>query len=61
MAEEMKAFPQLSITPPLLLKELGFDDLRLVFLSKGILQIWMPNVINLSPQFVCAVCFIYLH
>lgn len=35
MVEEMKDFPQLQVTPPLLLKELGSDDLRLVFLSKG--------------------------
>lgn len=39
MAEEMKAFPQLNVTPPLLLKDLGIDDLHLVFLSEGTAQI----------------------
>lgn len=39
MAEEMKAFPQLSATPPLLLKGLGYDQLHLVFLSKGTAKI----------------------
>lgn len=39
MAEEMKAFPQLSATPQLLLKGLGYDQLHLVFLSKGTAKI----------------------
>lgn len=40
MAEEIKAFPQLSVTPPLLLKDLGLSDTHLVFLSKGTAKIW---------------------
>lgn len=35
MAEELNSFPKLKVTPPLLLKNLGCDDLRLVYLSKG--------------------------
>lgn len=39
MAEEIKGFPQLEVTPPLLLKDTGLSDLRLVFLSEGTTQI----------------------
>ncbi|XP_030286797.1 uncharacterized protein LOC115589785 isoform X1 [Sparus aurata] len=43
MAEEMKAFPQLSATPPLLLKGLGYDQLHLVFLSKDNLGVYLTK------------------
>lgn len=35
MEEEMKAFPLVCVTPPLLLKGLGYQDPCLVFLSEG--------------------------
>ncbi|KAM9307146.1 uncharacterized protein KZ484_000500 [Pholidichthys leucotaenia] len=40
MEEEMKNFPQLTITPPLRLKELGLDDPHLVFLHKDNLGVY---------------------
>ncbi|KAA8589935.1 hypothetical protein FQN60_013300 [Etheostoma spectabile] len=43
MAEELKAFPQLAVTPPLLLKDLGLDDVRLVFLSKEKLGVYLTK------------------
>lgn len=36
MAENLEAFPQLTVTPPLCLKDIGLQGPRLVFLSKGI-------------------------
>ena len=35
MAEDLNSFPRLKVTPPLHLKNLGCDELRLVYLSKG--------------------------
>ncbi|XP_031174453.2 uncharacterized protein LOC116063676 isoform X1 [Sander lucioperca] len=43
MAEELKTFPQFTVTPPLLLKELGLDDVRLVFLSKDKLGVYLTK------------------
>ncbi|XP_067467653.1 uncharacterized protein [Thunnus thynnus] len=41
MAEELEAFPLLSVTPPLRLKELGLDDACLVFLSADNLGVYL--------------------
>lgn len=35
MAEELKACPELSVTPPLRLKDLGIQEPCLVYLSQG--------------------------
>ncbi|XP_069559466.1 uncharacterized protein [Brachyistius frenatus] len=43
MAEELKAFPQLSVTPPLLLKDLGSQDACLVFLTKDNLGVYLQK------------------
>ncbi|XP_062291447.1 uncharacterized protein LOC133995953 [Scomber scombrus] len=41
MAEELKELPQLNVTPPLLLKDLGFLGPNLVFLSADNLGVYM--------------------
>lgn len=43
MAEEIKAFPQLNVTPPLLLKDIGFCDPHLVFLSEDNLGVYLSK------------------
>nr|XP_020470594.1 uncharacterized protein LOC109968581 [Monopterus albus] len=51
LAEEMKDFPHLRVTPPLLLKNLGCEGPRLVFLNEGNLGVYlyknksMPEII----------------
>ncbi|KAM8747665.1 uncharacterized protein AB9X84_015607 [Acanthopagrus schlegelii] len=43
MAEEMKVFPQLSVTPPLHLKDIGLGDLHLVLLSEDNLGVYLTR------------------
>ncbi|XP_068569296.1 uncharacterized protein [Cebidichthys violaceus] len=43
MAEELKAFPQLNVSPPLRLKDLGIDDLQLVLLSEDNLGVYLSK------------------
>ncbi|XP_038158603.1 uncharacterized protein LOC119794911 [Cyprinodon tularosa] len=40
LAEDLKAFPQLHVTPPMRLKDIGLDDPCLVFLSKENLGVY---------------------
>nr|XP_046236009.1 uncharacterized protein LOC124054273 isoform X2 [Scatophagus argus] len=40
MAKQTDAYPALRVTPPLLLKDLGLDDLRLVYLSEDNLGVY---------------------
>lgn len=49
MAEEMKAFPLLSVTPPLLLKGLGQQDACLVYLSEDNLGVYLHKD-KLNPE-----------
>ncbi|XP_056299208.1 uncharacterized protein LOC130212098 [Pseudoliparis swirei] len=41
MAEELKAFPQLNVAPPLRLKDFGVDDGQLVYLSEDNLGVYL--------------------
>ncbi|XP_047460299.1 uncharacterized protein LOC125019522 [Mugil cephalus] len=51
MAEEIKAFSQLRVTPPLLLKDLGFQDPCLVYLSGDNLGVYL-NKNKATPQLI---------
>lgn len=51
MADELKAFPQFSVSPPLLLKALGLDDARLVYLSEDNLGVYI-NKNKLQPAMI---------
>ncbi|XP_030597381.1 uncharacterized protein LOC115788488 [Archocentrus centrarchus] len=51
MAEDLKACPQLSVTPPLLLKDLGCQEPCLVFLSKDNLGVYQ-NKNKATPQMI---------
>ncbi|XP_038158605.1 uncharacterized protein LOC119794913 [Cyprinodon tularosa] len=53
MAENLEAFPQLTVTPPLCLKDIGLQGPRLVFLSKGMLGVYLHKH-KMSPQIICA-------
>ncbi|XP_054873845.1 uncharacterized protein ube2a isoform X2 [Amphiprion ocellaris] len=41
MAEDLKVFPDLNVTPPLQLKDLGLQDPRLVYISEGNLGVYL--------------------
>ncbi|KAL6118287.1 uncharacterized protein ACO6RY_03117 [Pungitius sinensis] len=43
MAEELKAFPQLNVSPPLRLKDLCVDELHLVLLTKDNLGVYLTK------------------
>ncbi|XP_070849418.1 uncharacterized protein [Chaetodon trifascialis] len=51
LAEDMKGFPQLNVTPPLLLKDLGLDDPHLVFLNEGNLGVYLTKN-KLTPAMI---------
>uniref|UniRef100_A0A7N6FEC8 UBC core domain-containing protein n=2 Tax=Anabas testudineus TaxID=64144 RepID=A0A7N6FEC8_ANATE len=51
IAEELKGFPHLSVTPPLLLKDLGCQDPCLVLLNEGNLGVYL-NKNKLMPAMI---------
>ncbi|XP_072303871.1 uncharacterized protein [Eucyclogobius newberryi] len=51
MTEEMKAFPMLSVTPPLQLKSLGHEGVCLVYLSKDNLGVYLCKD-KLKPEII---------
>lgn len=51
MTEELKAYPHLTATPPLLLKDVGLDGPRLVLLKEGRLLGLVPTSSSLGTMY----------
>ncbi|XP_029632650.1 uncharacterized protein LOC115208603 [Salmo trutta] len=61
MTEELKAYPHLTVTPPLLLKDVGLDGPRLVLLKEDNLGVYIEKAKGSPQNFIAFDCLAGKH